>query len=162
MGRLPTTVEAASAQLLFTTQIYVDFSSYSDIAIGLGLLLPAAGSDHAEALKALVARIPVIAQYVNPQIDRVHERLAGRRHDPAVTDPATRKTHDDRVTQPAPGAYVSPPPTVLALDRVWNPGPLAAAHQSWAQDCKVCHSAPFTRVVSMFAIFARCVRARSC
>jgi D-alanyl-lipoteichoic acid acyltransferase DltB (MBOAT superfamily) len=39
MGRLPTSVEAASAQLLFTTQIYVDFSSYSDIAIGLGLLL---------------------------------------------------------------------------------------------------------------------------
>lgn len=31
--------DAASAMLLFTTQIYVDFSSYSDIAIGLGLLL---------------------------------------------------------------------------------------------------------------------------
>ncbi len=30
---------AAAAQLLFTCQIYVDFSSYSDIAIGLGLLL---------------------------------------------------------------------------------------------------------------------------
>jgi D-alanyl-lipoteichoic acid acyltransferase DltB (MBOAT superfamily) len=33
------TVDAAAAMLLFTTQIYVDFSSYSDIAIGLGLLL---------------------------------------------------------------------------------------------------------------------------
>ena len=32
-------VEAAWAMLLFTCQIYVDFSSYSDIAIGLGLLL---------------------------------------------------------------------------------------------------------------------------
>ena len=31
--------EAAIAMMLFTTQIYVDFSSYSDIAIGLGLLL---------------------------------------------------------------------------------------------------------------------------
>ncbi|MCB9741211.1 MAG: MBOAT family protein [Alphaproteobacteria bacterium] len=31
--------EAAMAMLAFTTQIYVDFSSYSDIAIGLGLLL---------------------------------------------------------------------------------------------------------------------------
>lgn len=31
--------EAAASMLLFTTQIYVDFSSYSDIAIGLGLLL---------------------------------------------------------------------------------------------------------------------------
>ena len=34
-----TSFEAAMSQLLFTTQIYVDFSSYSDIAIGLGLLL---------------------------------------------------------------------------------------------------------------------------
>jgi alginate O-acetyltransferase complex protein AlgI len=34
-----TGAEAAAAQLLFTCQIYVDFSSYSDIAIGLGLLL---------------------------------------------------------------------------------------------------------------------------
>ncbi len=33
------TVDAAAAMLLFTCQIYVDFSSYSDIAIGLGLLL---------------------------------------------------------------------------------------------------------------------------
>ena len=32
-------VEAAACMLLFTCQIYVDFSSYSDIAIGLGLLL---------------------------------------------------------------------------------------------------------------------------
>jgi alginate O-acetyltransferase complex protein AlgI len=30
---------AAANMLLFTTQIYVDFSSYSDIAIGLGLLM---------------------------------------------------------------------------------------------------------------------------
>ena len=34
-----TGARAAAAQLLFTCQIYVDFSSYSDIAIGLGLLL---------------------------------------------------------------------------------------------------------------------------
>ena len=34
-----TGARAAVAQLLFTCQIYVDFSSYSDIAIGLGLLL---------------------------------------------------------------------------------------------------------------------------
>ncbi len=116
-------------------------------AIGLCLLLPVAGSDHAEDLKALIAKVPGLAEYVNPQIDRVQARLTGRRHDPAVTDPASRKTHDDRVAQPAPGTYVTPPPTVLALDRVWNPGPLAAAHQSWAHDCKVCHSAPVTRVM---------------
>jgi alginate O-acetyltransferase complex protein AlgI len=34
-----TGARAAMAQLLFTCQIYVDFSSYSDIAIGLGMLL---------------------------------------------------------------------------------------------------------------------------
>jgi alginate O-acetyltransferase complex protein AlgI len=32
-------IQAATCMLLFTCQIYVDFSSYSDIAIGLGLLL---------------------------------------------------------------------------------------------------------------------------
>ena len=32
-------VEAAVSMVLFTCQIYVDFSSYSDIAIGIGLLL---------------------------------------------------------------------------------------------------------------------------
>lgn len=32
-------LDAAVAMLLFTCQIYVDFSSYSDIAIGIGLLL---------------------------------------------------------------------------------------------------------------------------
>jgi len=39
-----------------------------------------------------------------------------------------------------------PPPTVAGLDRVWNPGPLSAAHAPWAQDCKICHSTPFKRV----------------
>ena len=36
--------------------------------------------------------------------------------------------------------------TPLALDAVWNPGPVANAHQAWANDCKVCHSTPFARV----------------
>ena len=39
VSELERSVDAAAAMLLFTTQIYVDFSSYSDIAIGLGLLL---------------------------------------------------------------------------------------------------------------------------
>lgn len=47
---------------------------------------------------------------------------------------------------PADDAPAAPPPTALALDTVWDPGPLAAAHTPWAQDCKVCHSTPFTRV----------------
>jgi alginate O-acetyltransferase complex protein AlgI len=39
LQRSLTGARAVFAQLLFTCQIYVDFSSYSDIAIGLGLLL---------------------------------------------------------------------------------------------------------------------------
>lgn len=39
-----------------------------------------------------------------------------------------------------------PSPTILAFDRVWNPGPLANAHQPWANDCRVCHSTGFGRV----------------
>jgi predicted CXXCH cytochrome family protein len=42
--------------------------------------------------------------------------------------------------------HAYPPPTVGALDRWWSPGPLAAAHQPWANDCRVCHSKPFARV----------------
>lgn len=117
------------------------------IALAVCLLLPVAGSRHAPELKAWIDKVPAVAQYVNPQIDKVYAALNARRHDPTVKAPATRKTHDDQTQTVAPDAYVSPPPTVLALDRVWNPGPLAAAHQSWAHDCKVCHSAPFTRVM---------------
>jgi predicted CXXCH cytochrome family protein len=36
--------------------------------------------------------------------------------------------------------------TPFALDAVWNPGPVANAHQAWANDCAVCHSSPFSRV----------------
>jgi len=38
------------------------------------------------------------------------------------------------------------PSTPFALDVVWNPGPVANAHQAWANDCQVCHSSPFSRV----------------
>ena len=34
----------------------------------------------------------------------------------------------------------------VAPDRSWNPGPLAAGHQSFAQDCAKCHELPFVRV----------------
>jgi hypothetical protein len=32
------------------------------------------------------------------------------------------------------------------LDRVWNPGTLDQKHHAWSNDCRACHSAPFTRV----------------
>jgi len=34
----------------------------------------------------------------------------------------------------------------IAPDRSWNPGPLAAGHQAFAQDCAKCHELPFVRV----------------
>lgn len=38
-------------------------------------------------------------------------------------------------------------PTFLGLDKLWNPGhPVDNAHKPWANDCKVCHSAPFVQV----------------
>lgn len=36
--------------------------------------------------------------------------------------------------------------TPLFLDRVWNPGPVAAAHQNWENDCQACHTGNFSRV----------------
>jgi hypothetical protein len=36
-----------------------------------------------------------------------------------------------------------PTPTAFALDAAWNPGELAAGHQPWASDCRVCHSESF-------------------
>lgn len=38
------------------------------------------------------------------------------------------------------------PATVGELDAIWNPGPIASAHQSWAHDCRACHSESFSRV----------------
>ncbi len=35
---------------------------------------------------------------------------------------------------------------VLSPDKAWNPGPLAAGHSSFANDCRVCHEIPFVRV----------------
>lgn len=36
--------------------------------------------------------------------------------------------------------------TYMGLDVPWNPGHLSNSHQPWANDCKVCHTAAFTRV----------------
>lgn len=46
---------------------------------------------------------------------------------------------------PAPVAAQARP-TLAALDTMWNPGPLAASHQTWANDCRACHSESFSRV----------------
>lgn len=46
---------------------------------------------------------------------------------------------------PAP-ADDAPATARAGFDTVWNPGPLAAAHQPWASECKLCHAKPFSRV----------------
>ncbi|MDH4395696.1 MAG: cytochrome c3 family protein [Limnobacter sp.] len=38
------------------------------------------------------------------------------------------------------------PKTPFFFDRVWNPGPVAAAHQTWENDCQACHTGNFSRV----------------
>ena len=34
----------------------------------------------------------------------------------------------------------------FAFDSVWNPGPLAVAHEAWQNDCQACHTGGFQRV----------------
>ena len=34
----------------------------------------------------------------------------------------------------------------ITLDEAWNPGPISASHQAFAQDCQQCHSKPFVQV----------------
>ncbi len=36
--------------------------------------------------------------------------------------------------------------TALALDSIWNPGPLASAHANLEGDCQACHAGNFSRV----------------
>ncbi|MDX1670247.1 MAG: hypothetical protein R3194_12570, partial [Limnobacter sp.] len=66
-------------------------------------------------------------------------------------------------SDPQPSAEVQPPvnahpsffadaqqsdrkKTFMSLDSVWNPGPLASAHQAWEGDCQACHNGNFSRV----------------
>jgi len=60
--------------------------------------------------------------------------------------PAASQTSAPKV-QGVPGQAVA---WLLAhtqrLDTFWNPGPISSAHQTFAQDCQVCHAKPFERV----------------
>lgn len=46
----------------------------------------------------------------------------------------------------APSPAEPPVAGSKGFDRVWDPGPVAAAHQPWANQCRVCHAEPFSRV----------------
>jgi predicted CXXCH cytochrome family protein len=56
-----------------------------------------------------------------------------------------RSSGSERETNhPAIGSQ--PSSLVATLAAAWNPGPLAAAHAHVAENCRVCHAAPFERV----------------
>jgi hypothetical protein len=55
-------------------------------------------------------------------------------------DATTEKTPSNR------GGSSDVKSTIMGLDTNWDPGQLASSHQPWANDCKVCHSAPFRMV----------------
>lgn len=112
------------------------------LATAAFLLLPMAGSGHGSVLRGFLEKLPG----VSAQVASSEKAMLGQRPDPTISPPASRKTHDDTTAKGDAPAYQSPAPTVLALDAVWNPGPLADAHQPWANDCKVCHSTPFAQV----------------
>jgi predicted CXXCH cytochrome family protein len=78
--------------------------------------------------------------------DDTSQALLSRRPDSAEAPAYVQAAAIDRYGLAALMDHRYPPPTAGALDRWWTAGPLAAAHQPWANDCKVCHSKPFERV----------------
>lgn len=72
-----------------------------------------------------------------------NEAALARRPDPARTPDFVRDTRPAAYRLAELKDYQYPPPTAGLVDRVWNGGPLSAAHKPWAKDCKVCHAVPF-------------------
>ena len=84
------------------------------------------------------APAPVLAQVPGATVATVAMAAAGGTPSvgPDAHPPATARR----------ASFSSGAASALALDRSWNPGPIASAHQPWAQDCKLCHAKPFERV----------------
>lgn len=96
--------------------------------------------------EAAVARLPVIGELVAGNAAESHSQFEGRRPDPRAT-PDYAKGEAAGFYQLADMTnYRAAAPTIMALDRWWNPGPVASAHQPWANDCRVCHSGAFAQV----------------
>jgi predicted CXXCH cytochrome family protein len=96
--------------------------------------------------KDFAATLPVIGAMLADPVAKSDARLQGRRPDPLAT-PDYAKGDAVQFYQLADmSAYKAASPTLMALDRWWNPGPLALAHKPWAHDCRVCHGTPFARV----------------
>lgn len=62
---------------------------------------------------------------------------------PIAADKAPINAHPSMINLPGNHDRQQTP---FFLDRVWNPGPVAAAHQTWENDCQACHTGNFSRV----------------
>jgi predicted CXXCH cytochrome family protein len=96
--------------------------------------------------ESFFAGLPLVGATLAEPAAKSDARMQARRPDPNAT-PDYAKGEAAGFYQLADLAgYKAAAPSIMALDRWWNPGPLALAHQPWADDCRVCHSGAFTRV----------------
>lgn len=103
--------------------------------LGGFLVLPVLGSAQAERVRDWLSSVPALGALLTPALEHHTADMIARR--PSRVREAT--------ALPAP----PPPPTLLGLDRSWDPGPVASAHGAWAYDCKICHATPFARVADV-------------
>jgi predicted CXXCH cytochrome family protein len=96
--------------------------------------------------EAAVARLPVIGPMLADAMAESHARLEARRPDPQTTPDYAKGDAAGFYQLADLAGYKAAAPTLMALDRWWNPGPVAVAHQPWANDCRVCHSGAFAQV----------------
>lgn len=96
--------------------------------------------------QAFLSELPVIGALLADPAAKSDVRLQGRRPDPQATPDYAKGDAASFYQLADLSNYQPAAPTLMALDRWWNPGPLALAHKPWADDCRVCHSAAFTRV----------------
>lgn len=61
-------------------------------------------------------------------------------------DPEKLKVVNGHPSLTGKGSAYDHKSTPLYLDSLWNPGPVASAHQAWADDCQACHVGNFERV----------------
>jgi hypothetical protein len=100
--------------------------------LGLFVILPGLAS----IKPGMLANVPGMA---------ADEATLARRPDPARTPEFVKNARPAAYRLAELQDFHYPPPTAGLIDRVWNGGPLSAAHKPWANDCKVCHAVPFVQ-----------------
>jgi len=109
------------------------------------LVAPLLASLHGGDAAAL-RDLPVLGAMFADAAVQDEARTLGRRPDPHATPDFAKGDAAGSYQLADLSNYQAAAPTLMALDRWWNPGPLASAHQPWANDCRVCHSAGFAQV----------------